>query len=275
MKENHPARRIFIRDEDLVLSSYKSSLGTSSNVCASIVRENLGIQHGELNQISCDRDVKVLIPLMMKQYESSFMTHLFYQYCLKIGLCNDIFVHHYILLSNRQYKLLNAQVGGNLKLYRRISVLPNMLFKIHWLKTFDLKECFDIDLKNINERKNADPSQRQVHLAWFEPKQEFLDSMEPASFLELKFLVTQMMERRTTFVYEFLERWFDGCGLYLSTLGITNSTRTGDLSYEDYQRIFAYLRARPNYKNSTFMHAVSSHEPWHDRFRRQLQRAVG
>lgn len=206
------------------------------------------------------------------------MAHLFYQFCLRVGLCQDVLVNYFMLVSHRHHKLLSAQAGANLSIYRRTSVLPNMIFKMHWLQTFDLRDCFNVDLRRINhtsQNLRSNPSHQQVHLVWLEPNLKFLDSMEPQSFLELKFLIAQMMAKRKALVSNFLDKWFDGCDPYLSTIGITKETRSGDLKGEDFLRIFLHLRGLPSYKSSTFIHAVSSCEPWYQRFQDKRVRATG
>lgn len=271
-------RRIFIRSDDLIASSFKASFNNTDNNCSDIVRESLLIDGCISNHKNCDLNVNILIPLLLKKYESTFMTHLFYQFCLRIGLCQDVLVNYYILISHRHYKLLSARAGGNLNLYRRTSVLPNMIFNMHRLHTFNLKESFRIDLKKINQANyniKASSAQQQVHLLRLEPKQDFLDSMSPKSLLELKFLVTQMMAKRKTLVFKFLDRWFDDCEPFLTTIGITEATRSGDLNNEEYLRIFRYLQSKSSYKSSTFIHAVASCEPWYQKFQDQRLRVTG
>lgn len=57
-----------------------------------------------------------------------------------------------------------------------------------------------------------------------------------------------------------LEDWFDHLGDGLDRLGITRSTRSGDMDNESFLELYRYLSSRPDYRKSTFLQAASHAE---------------
>lgn len=57
-----------------------------------------------------------------------------------------------------------------------------------------------------------------------------------------------------------LENWFDDLGDGLESIGITGSTRSGDLHSNQYLELFKYLSNRRDYRQSTFLQAAACAE---------------
>lgn len=210
---------------------------------------------------NCDKNVKLLVPLMKSRYESSFLKNLYNQMSLRIGLCSNTLIHCYFLMSERQFNYLIAKPGENFHLYRSSTILYNTIFNVHKLDVYDLKSCFEINLKKIQSTSHSNrTSYKNVYLVWLEPKVNIISKLDGKSLLEFRFLVNQMMQRRKCLVISSLERWFDNCSTHLEQYGITRSTRSGDLSIKQYYDLFMYLKNREDYKGSTFLQAVASTE---------------
>lgn len=129
------------------------------------------------------------------------------------------------------------------------------------LDSYDLKECFGINLRKIQKTSSANNgSYTKVHLVRLKPRLDIIDRLSPRSLIEFRFLVTQMMHKRSGLVTTFLDRFFDSYREDLAPIGINNSTKSGQLSREQYLELFLYLNNRPDYKGSTFLQAVAGGE---------------
>lgn len=258
MERQYPNKNVQVYPDDLFDLSYKTHSDIAQKRCAEIVKaadSSLG------KSLICDRHVKLLVPLLKSKYEAGFLRNLYYQVCLRLGLCSNSLVHYYFLMSDRQHAYLVARPRENMRLYRSASVLYNTIFNLRTLESYNLEKCFGINVKKIqNTAANNIASYRKVHLVWFEPRLDVINTLTPRSLIEFRFLVTQMMHKRTGLVVKFLDRFFDDFRKDLSLIGIEDSTRSGDISKEQYYKLFIYLKDRPDYKNSTFLQAVASAE---------------
>lgn len=239
--------------------SFKSYSDIAQKRCSEIVKESLDA--ADLSVIEsdiCSRHVKFLVPLLKSRYEIGFLTNLYYQMCLKIGLCSNTLIHYYFLMSDRQYMYLNSRPRENMRLYRSSTVLYNTIFNIRPLESYDLKECFGISVKKIQKTTpNNISSYRRVHLIWLEPRLDVINTLNPRSLVEFRFLVTQMMQKRRGLVVSFLDKFFDNFRSEIYRLGISEATRSGDLDKDQYYKLYLYLRSRKDYKNSTFLQAAA------------------
>lgn len=180
---------------------------------------------------------------------------------LKLGLCSHIRVQYYFLVSDRLYRYLIAKPSENLRNYRASSILYNTIFRINRLDSFDLETCFGISVKKLQKTSESNSeSYKMVHLIWLEPKVDVIEQLGPRSLLEFRFLVSQMMQRRTVEVFRYLDNWFGDCSSDLKSFGISETTRSGDLSAEQFLALHLYLRSRQEYINSTFLQAAASFE---------------
>lgn len=180
---------------------------------------------------------------------------------LKLGLCSHIRVQYYFLVSDRQYRYLIAKPSENLTYYRASSILYNTIFKINRLDSFDLETCFGIPVKKLQKTsKSRSKSYSMVHLIWLEPRIDVIEQLGSRSLLEFRFLVNQMMQRRTVEVVRYLDNWFGTCASDIKSLDITVNTRSGDLTAEQFLRLHLYLRSRDEYVNSTFLQAAATVE---------------
>lgn len=181
--------------------------------------------------------------------------------CLKIGLCSDTRVHYYFLVSDRQYNYLVAKPKVNLRYYRSHTVLYNTIFNIHKLDSYDLNHCFRIPIKDIQKTAAANNSSyKEVHLLWLEPRLDVLKDQDSRSLLEFRFLVNQIMHKRTSLVLPHIRRWFEDCSDDVFKFGITESTRAGDMEVEQYYMLHRYLIDRLDYRSSTFLEAAAAVE---------------
>lgn len=198
------------------------------------------------------------MPLLKSKYESGFLRNIYYQMCLKIGLCSDTLVHYYFLISDRQYNYLVAKPKVNLRYYRSHTVLYNTIFNIHKLDSYDLGHCFQIPIREIQKTAQAkNSSYKDVHLLWLEPRLDVLGDDKSRFLLGFRFLVNQIMYKRTALVLPFVQQWFGDCTDDVFKLGITKSTKAGDLEIEQYYLLHKYLINRPDYKTSTFLEAAA------------------
>jgi hypothetical protein len=178
-----------------------------------------------------------------------------------MGLCSNSWIHYYMLMSDRQHAYLRAKPCENMRLYRSSSVLYNTIFNVKTLESYDLEKCFGITIRKIQKTSATNnASYRKVHLVCLEPRQDVLRQLDPRAFIEFRFLVTQMMHKRTGLVITFLDRFFDNYKDDIRHLGIDGSTRSGDMSKEQYYTLFLYLKHREDYKNSTFLQAAARAE---------------
>lgn len=207
---------------------------------------------------TCDNQVKFLVPLMKCRHETSFFKNLYYQLALRIGLCSSTLINYYFLVSDRQYNYLDAKPAGNLSRYRSTTVLYNTIFKIHHLETFDLKSCFKINVRKIQGTSaSTKSSYKKVHMIWLEPRLDVINNQDGQSLIEFRFLVSQLMHKRTSQVIASLEKWFDNCSYDLSKIGVTRSTRSGDLTIQQYYQLFEYVKNRQDYSRSIFRLAAN------------------
>lgn len=205
--------------------------------------------------------VKFLVPLLRSKYEVGFFRNLYYQMTLKIGLCSHMRIQYYFLVSDRQYRYLAAKPSEDLRTYRAPTILFNTIFKINKLDSFDLEKCFGITVKKLQKTSGSqNSSYKMVHLLWLEPKVDVIEQLGPRCLLEFRFLVNQMMQRRTIEVVRFLENWFGCSASDISSLDISDSTRSGDLTPEQFLRLHLYLRSRDEYLRSTFLQAAATQE---------------
>lgn len=247
----YPNKNVFVHADDIFDLSYKTHNSIAQERCAEIVKETGDSSGG------CDRAVKLLVPLLKSKYESGFLRSLYYQVTLRLGLFANTWVHHYLLMSDRQHAYLMAQPCKSMRLYRSSTVLCNTIFNIRTLESYDLAGCFGINVRKIQNtaaKKNA--SYQRVHLVWLEPRIDVISSSDARSFIEFRFLVTQMMHKRTCLVFDFLDKFFDDHRDDLSKFNIDADTRSGDLSKEQYYDLFLYLKNRHDYQNSTFLQAA-------------------
>lgn len=181
--------------------------------------------------------------------------------CLKIGLCSDTLVHYYFLTSDRQYNYLIAKPKIDLRYYRSHTVLYNTIFNIHRLESYDLNNCFRIPIRDIQKTaQTKNSSYKEVHLLWLEPRLDVLGDQDSRFLLGFRFLVNQIMYRRRALILPIVQQWFGDCTDDVFRLGITDSTRAGDLEVEQYYMLHRYLINRPDYRNSTFLEAAASVE---------------
>uniref|UniRef100_A0A6G1SP28 Uncharacterized protein n=1 Tax=Aceria tosichella TaxID=561515 RepID=A0A6G1SP28_9ACAR len=266
VKKEFPDKKVQVYTDDLFDLSYKTWNDGAQERCASIVRESLDKLDDETRNPdgkvdNCDGRIKLLVPLLKSRYESGFLRALYYQMCLRLGLCSNAWIHYYILMSDRQHAYLEAKPCVNMRLYRSSSVLYNTIFNTKTLESYDLQKCFGIPIRKIQKTSATNnASYRSVHLVCLEPRQDVLKQLDPRAFIEFRFLVTQMMHRRTGLVVAFLDRFFDDYKGDIRHLGIEDSTRSGDMSKEQYFRLFLYLKNRADYKNSTFLQAAARSE---------------
>lgn len=255
VKEKYPHRTVNIYPHDLFNLSFMSHDHDAQKVCSDIVRESWESANDENAQ------VKFLVPLLRSKYETGFFRNLYYQMTLKLGLCSHIRVQYYFLVSDRTYRYLIAKPSENLKNYRASSILYNTIFRINKLDSFDLESCFGISVRKLQKTSESrSDSYRMVHLIWLEPRVDVIEQLGPRSLLEFRFLVSQMMQRRTVGVVRFLDNWFGNCASDMKSLGISEDTRSGDLTAEQFLKVHLYLRSRDGYSNSTFLQAAASFE---------------
>lgn len=206
----------------------------------------------------CDRHAKLLVPLLKSKNEAGFLRNLYYQVSLKIGLCAHTFVHYYFLMSDRQYNYLVAKPKVDLRQYRTTTVLYNTIFNIHKLDSYDLSQCFKIPIRRIQKTAEArDSAYKEVHLLWLEPRLDVLRDPSSRSLLSFRFLVNQLMHKRTALVLPHIEKWFNNCSDDVREIGITELIRSGDLSVDQFYKLHRYLINRPDYRTSTFLEAAS------------------
>lgn len=268
MKKKFPDKDIRVYPDDLFDLSYKTWNDGAQERCASIVSESLKNKLHDNDAAISDGDtdrrdnlVKLLVPLLKSRYESGFLKTLYYQMCLRLGLCSNSLIHYYILMSDRQHAYLEAKPCENMRLYRSSSVLYNTIFDVKTLDSYDLQKCFGITIRKLQKTSATNnDSYRKVHLVCLEPRLDVLKQLDPRAFIEFRFLVTQMMHKRTGLVVSFLDRFFDNYKDDIRLLGIEESTRSGDMDREQYYKLFLYLKNRSDYKNSTFLQAAARAE---------------
>lgn len=250
-----------VHPDDLFELSYKTHSEEAQKRCADLVVH----AHDEGNPSStgtkCDRNVKLLIPLLTSKHEAGVLRNLYYQVCLRLGLCSNYFVNYYFLMSDRQWAYMTAKTGDNMMLYRSYSVLYNTIFRMRTLDSYDLGKCFNINIRKIQNTASArNSAYSKVHLVLLQPNLDVINILSPRSFLEFRFLVTQMMHKRTRLVFTFLDSFFNNYKNDLTSIGVDGTTRCGDLTKEQYFDLFLYLAKRPDYRSSTFLQAVSKVE---------------
>lgn len=259
MKERFPHKKVIVHQDDLFDLSYKTWNDDAQRRCVSIVRQSL--PDSREHDHDCDGRIKILIPLLKSRYESGFLRALYYQMCLRLGLCSNSWIEYYMLMSDRQHAYLEAKPSEDMRIYRSSSVLYNTIFNVRTLESYDLEKCFGISIRKIQKTSATNnASYRKVHLVCLEPRTGVLEQLEPRAFIEFRFLVTQMMHKRTGLVVKFLDRFFDNFSHDIHHLGIEETTRSGDLSKDQYYKLFLYLKSREDYKNSTFLQAAARAE---------------
>lgn len=237
----------------------KKYCNESQRRCSTILKEMLENQSEEPSQNKgCDNQIKMLVPLLLSKHETGFLKNLYSQVSLRLGMCSSSVVDYYFLMSDREYNYLKAQPLKNLNLYRPSTVLNNTIFDHQVLDSFELKSCFGVSLNKIQKTSASTKSlYSMVHLVWLRPKLEVINKLEPENLLEFRFLINQVMHRRSGPVLPLLEKWFHDCGKDISYLGIDETTISGGLNSEQYYRLFLYLKSRPDYRNSTFLNAAA------------------
>lgn len=230
--------------------SYKIYSDIAQKRCASIVTDQ--VEGGQ---------IKFLVPLLRSRYEAGFLRILYYQNCLRLGLSSNSWVSYYFLMSDRQHAYLYAQPSKNMRFYRSSTVLYNTIFDIKTLESYELENCFGINIKKLQKTSvNNNSAYKKVHLVWLEPRKDTIHQLEPRAFIEFRFLVTQMMHKPTGLTTKFLDRFFDNYKQDILQLGISESTRSGDLSQEQFYGLFLYLKRRGDYETSTFLQAAARAE---------------
>lgn len=262
MSKHHPLKNVSVQPYDIFELSYKTYSDIAQKQCADIVQNGHDLTRKFWDDSdTSDKNVKLLVPLLMSRHEVGFLRHLYYQVCLRLGLCSNSFVHYYFLMSDRQQAYMEAKPGHNMRLYRSSSVLYNTIFDMKTLESYDLEKCFGINLRKIQKTAKANnASYKRVHLVLMKPNLDVINSLGPGALLEFRFLVTQMMQKRRVLVLEFLDRFFDNYKDDVAKVGINETTRAGDLSKEQYYQLFVYLNSRLDYRGSTFLQAVASGE---------------
>jgi len=256
INENIRKKNIIVQTDDLFELSFKTHCDTAQKRCADIVKNSLD---RVVKKSGPATTVKFLVPLLRSKYESAFLTNLYYQICCKFGLCATQLVNYYFLISDRQKNYLDARPSEDMRLYRSTTILYNTIFNITTLDSFDLRSCFGISVRKLQNTSAAHNSlYKSVHLVSLEPRLEIINRMDARSFVEFRFLVTQMMHKRTGLVNDFLARFFNDFDHDLTFIGIDRSTRCGDLNRDQYFNLFLYLKNRYDYSNSTFLQAVAS-----------------
>ena len=185
------------------------------------------------------------------------MRIIYYQLCLRIGLCANTLVHYHFLLSDRQYRYINAKPKEDMRFYRASTVLYNTIFDIRRLESYDLETCFEINIKSIQKTASSkDDDYRKVHLISLKPKEDIIMKLGPKALVEFRFLVIQILQRRRRLIIDYMGKFFNDFREDLLKLGIDEKTTAGDLSKEQYYMLFLYLKGRDDYEKSTFRQAA-------------------
>lgn len=205
-------------------------------------------------------NVKYLIPLRSFKGEMTLLNHLYDHTVLRIGLyADDIFPQYYILMTSRRLSIIEAlSEEKNLRLYRSLSIAFNTLFKIEKLLSFDLKDTFELQRRQIRTSKALDSS--DIHMVRLKPRRDILDSNQAESLMEYRYFVRQLMSKPTGKLSPTLNKLFmiGHSDLLVREFGITDKTRTGDLSRDSYWKLYLYVRSLPVYQTSLFMQAYLS-----------------
>lgn len=198
----------------------------------------------------CDIPIKIVIPLLRMKDEKFFMHNLYYQASLRVGFCSLPTIQYYMLLSDRQWMQLIAQPGHQYQ-YRSSSIFMNTVFNVTSLESLDLESSFEIKLRNLQTTARAkEMSYPNVHLVCLEPRASNIGLVQPRFLLHYKYLVTQMMYKRTNRVHKSLQNFFQRFDKDLTRMGISSDMRVSDLDPDLFFKLFVYLTRRPDYPNS-------------------------
>lgn len=160
-----------------------------------------------------------------------------------------------ILLPRRTLNIIDATPGKNFLEYRSFTVLANSVFSIKKFMHLDLSTDF-IGLKSKYFNNSRTKNATDICLTRLYRKESIPNFLVRSTWPEYSFLVIQSMSRRKIPIFEFVDKWFGNCHQDLENIGLSKNTRSGDMSVDDYLRLFKYLREREDYTESTFFHAV-------------------
>lgn len=246
---------IFVNSENL-MHLVRTNTVQANEICSSLIKNS---SH-TLNRYPLYKpgNIKIMIPLQRDKFEAGFMRSIFEQLCYRLGTFSEFTPLYYSLMSEKYYNCLSARPGCNLKIYRNVSVLYNSIFKIDKIESFDLSTSFGLNLRQVQRAQRISlENEPQVHLVRFEPKMEVVKSMSSQALLEYRFFVSQLMFSRRAFMIPSIKKLFDIEDRYIiRELRLNEHHRTGDLSFEQYLRIFHLLRQHPNYNDSLFIQAA-------------------
>lgn len=259
---NYGNKNVRIYSDNLIGLSIVLGDETAQKRCSDIVSENISLPSSINEAHPTSQKVKFLVPLMNKKFEGVFLKSLYHQLSLRRGLCSNNLLEYYYLMSDRQFKFLDAKPSGDLRLYRSTTILYNTIFSMKSLETFDLATSFEIKLRKLQKTSSAAKRlpHHTVHLVRLKPRLDIIDALDARSLMEFRFLVNQMMVKRISLVLPFMKNWFKNCDQDIARLGITEKTRSGDLDKEQFLQIYMYLKERNDYRRSTFLQAVECYD---------------
>lgn len=207
---------------------------------------------------SNDGNINFLLPLMRKRQESGFF------HSISSRLSSDWLslgsrLNFICLVSSREFDYFTAKPAADLRKYRAITVIMQTFFNMQKLESFDLCTAFEEKLRptKFNDRSN---NSSQIILTRLNQRHNLNEMFENNMFAHYRFLIKQAMLRRKAPIINFIERWFGESNYDLESLGLTRTTRCGDLSTDEYIKLFKFITDRPDYPNSTFARAAEQVE---------------
>ncbi|KAI1295333.1 Dimethyladenosine transferase 2, mitochondrial [Halotydeus destructor] len=202
---------------------------------------------------------KVILPLSPDS-EKAFLAELLRQYVYQSNLFTLGRPEFYLFLSCAQvWYLTAAHDDEDFLRYRSRTVMFNTLFDIDYLGKVPWKSFVPM-FKKRRVRLDQDYFY-DIDNAYFvkmTPRRDFASRITPECWCDYAFFVGQTMVKRKNYVIPFLEKWFPNCGPRLIKHGVPLYSRFGDLSPEDFVKLYCEISSWPEYEESTFKVACSN-----------------
>lgn len=248
---------IFIYNDNILQRAIKSPYSNEDqNRCLTIFEKSLATTNYDKSYKT--GQVKVLIGLQKASCEYAALRSVQNQLGFRSGFYTDPhnFAQSYCLISERLNRILKAEPGKNLKIYRATTVFYSSYFHIDSLACFDLRSGFGVDMRRIHKAKvDQLPI---IHLIKLTPKTD-ISNIQGQAVGEYRFFLQQMLAKRSRPILVSLEKLFNIDKNYVcDQIGMNEQQKSGNLSPEQYSWLFDYIKSLKNYKHSMFMHAYES-----------------
>lgn len=254
METIKPSYKVVLYPDDLEQLSLQTYSNEAQGRCSEIMKASCE----NLNKFPREKtgNVKYLLSLRSFKADMSLLNYLYDHTTLKLGLyANNTYPIYYLLMTNRRLSFLQSKSSDkNLKLYKPISVSFNTIFNIQDLLSFDLKDTFELRRNQIHKIKNHKNS--DIHLVRLEPNKQLIESVSSQWLQEYKFFVKQLMIKPRSKTLPTIGKWFKVDKKHISSVfNINENSKNGDMEYEQYWKLYMYLRRLPFYKKSVFSQA--------------------